>query len=87
MTESPSWCRIEVTVCPVLKALAKIWEVANIGENRKNFACNTIVNRGGYGNTEMLWSKNRKYRTDLHLVSKKCQLQILKQFDKHGENK
>ena len=71
----------------ILKALAKICEATNIGENRKNFVCNTIVSRGDYGNTKLLCSKNRKYRTDLHLVSKKCQLEILKQFDKHGENR
>ena len=35
MTELPIWCRIEVTICPVLKALAKIWEAANIEENRE----------------------------------------------------
>ena len=85
MTESLRWCRIERM--SVLKAFAKICDAANIAENRKNFVCNTIVSRGDYGNTKMLRSKNSKYRTDLHLVSKKCQLEILKQFDKHGENR
>lgn len=100
MTESLSLCRIEVTVCPVLKALAKICRAANMAkivrilsatpkcsvymaltkekttrEQRRKEA----VNRPQISDN---CSKNRK-----DLVCKKCQLEMLKQFDKHGENK